>query len=255
MSAFSRPDIIFTDVDDTLTLHGELPVATLTALYRLREANIAVIPVTGACAGWCDQIARLWPVTAVIGENGAFCIDKADGQLHYIDTQPEQQRLDNHRCLQALAERVLADNSKFKLAQDNVYRRYDWAIDYNQHASGITQQELEQALGHIHNSGVQATASSIHINMWIGENNKKQGALNWLAHHRPDWSEQQILQRCAYIGDSLNDEPMFAYFPHSVAVANIAPHLPRLQHKPALIMTKEGGEGFAQWVDGLLAEA
>ncbi len=255
MTDFPRPEVIFTDVDDTLTLHGELPVVALDALYRLRAASIEVIPVTGACAGWCDQIARLWPVSAVIGENGAFCIEKRWGELYYLDTQHSDERLRHQQSLKTLAQRVIDLNPKLHHAQDNVYRRYDWAIDYNQHSRGVTRAEVEDALEQIHRSGVQATASSIHINLWLGDNNKCQGALDWLARNRPDWSQQDILTRCAYVGDSLNDEPMFAYFPNSIGVANVIPYLGQMQHKPATIMTKEGGEGFAEWVDLLLTRA
>jgi hydroxymethylpyrimidine pyrophosphatase-like HAD family hydrolase len=63
---------LLTDIDDTLTLHGLLPAAALAAMERLQGAGVAVIPVTRRPAGWCDHIARMWPVAAVVGENGAF---------------------------------------------------------------------------------------------------------------------------------------------------------------------------------------
>ena len=46
--------------------------AAYAALERLRAAGLLVIPITGRPAGWCDHIARMWPVDAVVGENGAF---------------------------------------------------------------------------------------------------------------------------------------------------------------------------------------
>ena len=63
---------IFTDIDDTLTSHGKLTAEAYAALQRLHAAGQIVIPVTGRPAGWCDHIARIWPVDAVVGENGAF---------------------------------------------------------------------------------------------------------------------------------------------------------------------------------------
>src|SRR5947208_2219606 len=63
---------VLTDIDDTITTHGKLPAAAYTALERLRLAGFLVIPVTGRPGGWCDHIARMWPVDAVVGENGAF---------------------------------------------------------------------------------------------------------------------------------------------------------------------------------------
>ena len=51
---------------------GPLHAAALAAMERLRDAGVAVIPITCRPAGWCDHIARMWPVAAVVGENGAF---------------------------------------------------------------------------------------------------------------------------------------------------------------------------------------
>ena len=42
------------------------------AMEQLQDAGIKVIPITGRPAGWCDHIARMWPVDGLVGENGAF---------------------------------------------------------------------------------------------------------------------------------------------------------------------------------------
>ena len=63
---------VLTDIDDTLTESGRLPAIAYQALENLHEAGLIVIPVTGRPAGWCDMIARQWPVDGVVGENGAF---------------------------------------------------------------------------------------------------------------------------------------------------------------------------------------
>src|SRR5215472_1258217 len=63
---------VLLDIDDTLTTGGRLEAAAYGALERLQRRGFQVIPVTGRPAGWCDHIARMWPVAAVIGENGAF---------------------------------------------------------------------------------------------------------------------------------------------------------------------------------------
>ena len=49
-----------------------LPAKSLQAMEAVRDAGILVIPLTGRPAGWCDHIARMWPVDAVVGEKGAF---------------------------------------------------------------------------------------------------------------------------------------------------------------------------------------
>jgi hydroxymethylpyrimidine pyrophosphatase-like HAD family hydrolase len=56
------------DIDDTITEKGLLPEESYSALWALRRAGIAAIPVTGRPAGWCDLIARQWPVAGVVGE-------------------------------------------------------------------------------------------------------------------------------------------------------------------------------------------
>ena len=63
---------VLADIDDTITTHGHLTPEAYHALARLRAAGKLVIPITGRPAGWCDHIARMWPVDAVVGENGAL---------------------------------------------------------------------------------------------------------------------------------------------------------------------------------------
>src|SRR3954454_1132860 len=62
---------VLADIDDTITTHGHLTADAYAALARLRAAGRLVVPITGRPAGWCDHIARMWPVDAVVGENGA----------------------------------------------------------------------------------------------------------------------------------------------------------------------------------------
>jgi len=63
---------IFFDIDDTITTGGRIPACAFDALWRLKERGMKVVPITGRPAGWCDHIARMWPVDGVVGENGAF---------------------------------------------------------------------------------------------------------------------------------------------------------------------------------------
>ena len=63
---------IFSDIDDTITTNGMLSAEAYSAIENIFEQGIDFIPITGRPAGWCDMIARVWPVRGVIGENGAF---------------------------------------------------------------------------------------------------------------------------------------------------------------------------------------
>ena len=100
--------------------------------------------------------------------------------------------------------------------------------------------------------GMTATVSSIHVNGWYGAHNKREGA-RWIAHElfRIDLDSQ--LDRWAYVGDSTNDELMFAAFANSIGVANIRRFLDQLTHPPRFVTEGERGTGFAEVADAILA--
>src|ERR1700683_3111256 len=62
---------IFTDLDDTLTYHSTLPAETYRSLWRLKEKGMVLVIVSGRPAGWADALMRLWPIDAMVFENGA----------------------------------------------------------------------------------------------------------------------------------------------------------------------------------------
>src|SRR5882672_9353549 len=85
---------VLTDIDETVSTHGRLSAEAYGAMEALKKAGFRVVPVTGRPAGRCDPIARFWPVDAVVGENGAFCVwhdDKA-GKLRTLFVQDEAER-------------------------------------------------------------------------------------------------------------------------------------------------------------------
>jgi hypothetical protein len=43
-----------------------------------------VVPVTGRPAGWCEMIARMWPVLGVVGENGALYFQYKNKKMHRL---------------------------------------------------------------------------------------------------------------------------------------------------------------------------
>ena len=111
---------VLADIDDTLTTGGHLHAVAYAALERLKEAGLLVIPVTGRPAGWCDHIARMWPVDAVVGENGAFWFrhDARAGRLvkRYVIGAEERKR--RAERLDAIAARILADVPGSGIASD-----------------------------------------------------------------------------------------------------------------------------------------
>ncbi|MEX1056568.1 MAG: haloacid dehalogenase, partial [Natronospirillum sp.] len=129
---FDQASVLFTDVDDTLTTAGRLLPETYQAICNLAAAGVDIIPVTGGCAGWCDQIIRTWPVKSVIGEGGAFYVEHTAQRAirwHYWQT-PAQHQLDQIRILEAVRQLDLGFYPI--LARDQSFRLVDVAIDYHQ---------------------------------------------------------------------------------------------------------------------------
>ena len=92
---------VLADIDDTLTWEGRLVGSAFLALEELRQAGIRVVPVTGRPAGWCDHIARMWPVDAVVGENGAlwFAYDEEGRRMERRYWLSPAARLESRRHL------------------------------------------------------------------------------------------------------------------------------------------------------------
>jgi len=252
----SKPNIRFvlTDIDDTLTINGRLPAEVFTAMEILQKKGIRVIPITGRPAGWCDHIARMWPVDGVVGENGAFYFrydeDRKKMRRRYFAS--EKRRQENHRKLEALKHDILQKVPGSNISADQVYREADLAIDFCEDVPSLTQNAIEEIVRLFTQAGAQAKISSIHVNGWFGDYDK----LTMTKIFFEDVFELSLdlyKDRLVYVGDSPNDCPMFAFFPNSVGVANILDFKGRLDFEPAWITTKPGGFGFAEMAEILLS--
>jgi HAD superfamily hydrolase (TIGR01484 family) len=246
--------VILTDIDDTITTEGMLTASAYAALENLQRAGFLVIPVTGRPAGWCDHIARMWPVDAVVGENGAFYFrydrERKKMNQHFWATPDELRR--NRAKLDAIQQEVLASVPGSALASDQAYRLADLAIDFCEDVPALPESEVDRIVAIFERHGAQAKVSSIHVNGWFGEYNKLSMARTLLADvFGMDW--EQAKESVIYAGDSPNDEPMFAAFPLSVGVANIHDFEHRLKNKPAYVAEGYSGDGFAELAELLLA--
>ena len=242
------------DIDDTLTTDGRLTAEAYAALEKLHVAGLTVIPVTGRPAGWCDHIARMWPIDGVVGENGAFYFRyqrKARYLLkRYVDEASV--RAEHRLRLDSLRERILATVPGCAVASDQNYRETDLAIDYREDVAPLSADAVAHVVALFEAAGATAKVSSIHINGWFGDYDK-------LSMTRRLFAEQLYTDleakkdRFVFVGDSPNDAPMFAFFPHSVAVANIADFAGRLEAEPAYVTENRGGAGFGELADTLLS--
>ncbi len=239
------------DIDDTLTTAGRLTAEAYTALERWKAAGRIAVPITGRPAGWCDQIARLWPVDAVVGENGAFYFQRREGRLVRRFHDAEALRRERRARLGDIARRILAEVPGCALASDQPYRETDLAIDYCEDVPALALEDAERIAALMRACGLTAKISSIHVNGWFGGYDK-------LAMTRCLFAERFGIDlalanaQFAFAGDSPNDAPMFAFFEHSVGVANVARFAARLAATPKFVTRAAAGAGFAELVSHLL---
>ncbi|AWM86132.1 HAD family hydrolase [Microvirga sp. 17 mud 1-3] len=239
--------IVLSDIDDTITSEGMLTASAYGALEALHRAGFVVIPVTGRPAGWCDHIARMWPVDAVVGENGAFYFryDRAAKKMHQHFWASAQERHQNRTRLEAIEKEVLSTVPGAALASDQAYRVADLAVDFCEDVPPLPESEVDRIVSIFERAGAQAKVSSIHVNGWFGAYDKLSMAKTLLADvYGLDWDAARA--SVVYAGDSPNDEPMFAAFPMSVGVANIGAFVHRLKSRPAYVTSGHSGEGFAE---------
>jgi HAD superfamily hydrolase (TIGR01484 family) len=245
--------VLFTDIDDTLTNEGQLSARAYAALERLRQAGILVVPITGRPAGWCDHIARMWPVNAVVGENGAFYFhyDRAAHRMIRRFDQPDDVRAKNRVRLAAVRDRILAAVPGCAVATDQQYRETDLAIDFCEDVPPLPAPAVDRIVALFEEAGATAKISSIHVNGWFGSFDKLTMARRLMDEVFGIDIEAEN-RAVVFTGDAPNDSPMFGFFRNSVGVANVADFRDHLAAEPTYIATGKGGVGFAEVADALL---
>lgn len=242
---------LFFDIDDTLSTAGKLTAEAYAALWRLQAAGLKVVPVTGRPAGWCDHIARFWPADAVVGENGGFYFHHDGVKLHRRFLYNDAERREFRRKLEAVRERILSEVPGCAIASDQPYREYDLAIDYCEDVDPLPRESVLRIKSVFEEAGAHAKISSIHVNGWFGDFDKLT-TTRLCARELFAADLEAENEAFAFCGDSPNDEPMFAFFRLSFAVANIKPFIDLLDHSPGYVTSQPYGAGFKELVDVIL---
>jgi len=246
--------VVLTDIDDTLSTQGRLTAQAYAAMERLRAAGRLVIPITGRPAGWCDHIARMWPVDAVVGENGALYMryDAVRRRLVRRFADDEATRRAHRERLAGIAAKIFATVPGCAPASDQLYRETDLAIDFCEDVAALPRAAVDRIVALMQAEGMTAKVSSIHVNGWFGRYDKLTMTRTLLAEaFGTDLDAER--GRMVFVGDSPNDAPMFAFFPHAVGVANVREFADRIAMLPAYVTQAAAGAGFAELADFLLA--
>ena len=245
---------ILTDIDDTVSSDGALTAEAYGALQALKKAGLLVIPVTGRPAGWCDHIARFWPVDAVVGENGAFWMwhDHTQKRLRTRFIQSDAERAEGRRRLELVRNEMLQEVPGAGIASDQPYRLADLAVDFCEDVPPLPADDIRRIVSIFERHGAKAKVSSIHVNGWFGDYDKLTTSRTMMQEL---FGVDLEADKAAYVfsGDSPNDAPMFGYFPNAVGVANVVDFADLLEHRPRWVTTSRSGSGFVELATALLA--
>ena len=244
---------VFFDIDDTVTTDGRLEGSAYLAIEKLKQAGLLTIPITGRPAGWCDLIARFWPVDGVVGENGAFyfAYDRNTLKMRRCYVRSEEQRREDQKKLAKLKKEILQRVPGSAISADQTYREADLAVDFCEDVAPLPNESVLKIKNIFEDSGAVAKISSIHVNGWFGDYDKLSTCQLFVSSQLGfKLSEQR--EKFIFVGDSPNDEPMFQYFPNAVGVANVQNFINQLQHPPTWVTHQKSGTGFVELVDHLV---
>ncbi|MBL4634290.1 MAG: HAD family phosphatase [Kofleriaceae bacterium] len=240
---------LFTDLDSTMTTAGHLRSDTVASSYRLRDAGVEIVLVTGRPAGWGHALANIFPFTAVITENGGVSFIAEGNGYKKIYGVPEANLSELRSRMRAAAHKALQMVPDARMSSDSHYREVDLAIDWNEEVK-IPRSQADRIVALLQTQGFAASRSSVHVNYGPKGVDKSTACLAVLK--RVFAADASDLDDFVYLGDSLNDAPAFALFPKSVGVANVGDAWALLPSKPAYITHGSEGAGFEELVARLL---
>jgi HAD superfamily hydrolase (TIGR01484 family) len=239
------------DIDDTITEEGLLLEESYSAIWALKRAGIACVPVTGRPAGWCDLIAREWPVAGVVGENGAFAFYMKNGHLESMYHPASPDPVETRKRLEDLGRKALSAFPGLRIAKDQAYRVFDVALDFAEEKPDLGLEVAARVKEFCEAEGAIAKVSSIHVNAWYGKYDKLSCSelfLSSVLGIDPISYSHTVM----FFGDSPNDEPMFRRFPLACGVANVKRYADLMKWPPNFVTDLSYGYGFAEGCSVLL---
>jgi HAD superfamily hydrolase (TIGR01484 family) len=240
---------VFADVDGTLTTEGRITSTVLRAIEWLVAHRVQVVLVSGRPSGWAECWIRQLPVAGVVAENGALTWVRDGNGLKKRFAQRGPARTRNRATLGRFVAAAIEKVKGARLSSDSFAREVDLAIDYAEDAK-LGPEAADAIEAFLRVRGVTAVRSSVHVNCWIGDFDKRSAVRDFLN------SQWQVALRPAdpryvYVGDSYNDAPMFEAFALSVGVANVLDVIDQLEAHPKFITRAREGRGFCELVDAI----
>ena len=244
---------LFCDLDGTMSTGGRVEASTYKALEQLGEARIPVILVTGRPAGWAQCMATMAPLAAVVAENGGVTFLRSESGIGHdkIYGVPAASLPEWRRRMQVAAVDVMREIPEVRLSADSKYREVDLALDWNEEVQ-LSREQAEQAVLMLRQRGFGAVRSSVHVNFGPPTFDKLSACKIVIA--KVLGGDDADLGPYVYVGDALNDAPMFEGFERSIGVANVRRWWDELAHKPKFVTESEEGAGLREVVNHILAQ-
>src|SRR5688572_22480098 len=241
---------LFSDVDGTMTTGERIEASTYEALERLSASGIPVIMVTGRPAGWGQAFLKVLPIHAVVTENGGVTFVREGRRQHKLYGVPQASLPEWKRRMNDAAVDVMSKVPGARLSSDSKYREVDLAIDWNEEVS-LSRDDAEVVVHLLTRAGFAAVRSSVHVNFGPPHFDKLSACMAVV--RQVLGGDPGDLSPYVFVGDALNDAPMFRGFPQSVGVANVRAWWDELDAKPAFITERAEGAGMRELVDHLLS--
>jgi HAD superfamily hydrolase (TIGR01484 family) len=241
---------LFSDIDGTMTTGEHIEAQTYAALERLGAAGVPVIMVTGRPAGFGFALMKMTPVLAVVSENGGVTFVREGKKLRKLYGVPAASLPEWRRRMNDAMLDVMSKVPGAHLSSDSKYREVDLAIDYNEEAS-LSKEDAEMCVKLLRKHGFTAVRSSVHVNFGPPHFDKLSACM--MVVRQVLNGDSNDLAPYVYVGDALNDAPMFGGFPTSVGVANIKAWWDELAFKPAYLTERAEGAGLREVVEHVLA--
>ena len=137
---------LLTDIDDTMTTDGHLPACAYESLWKLHNSGIQVIPITGRPAGWCEMIARFWPVAGVVGENGGFYFRYSKQKMNRWFFADKKTTEENQIKLKKIETEILSKVSGSAVSSDQFCRLMDLAIDFCEDVPALQKTDIQNSV-------------------------------------------------------------------------------------------------------------
>ena len=230
----TRPKIIFSDFDGTLTDHTEFSTKFIDILELASDKKLPFIIVTGRSISWAHFfLTHFEKIQYVISEGGGSLSYK-DSNGFIIDEYLVSD--DQIKWLEKTTEEMLERFPMVRLSADSIGRKTDRAIELFDLKDVSLVEKLKK---YFDEKGITYSTSNVHLNFWNGDISKFNAVTHLVGRFFNDISVEEGI----FFGDSLNDQSMFKDLENTVGVSNISEVIDQMEYRSGVILKGDENKG------------